>query len=221
MSAFKVIVATDQSLLRDLLALAIRSDGRFSLAGQADDALAAARVCRRREADVLLLDLDNFQWENIGVLTKALKRRRSGNVLGLTGRNDPFSVQRSIEAGFFGVFEKDESLSGLLDALAAVGRGERFFSDGASKTRAEIIEDPRSFPKMLTPREQEIVSLVGNCYTSREIATKLGLSARTVETHRYNIMKKLQIRDAPGLIRYAVENGLDQLIEDVGEAVGQ
>jgi DNA-binding NarL/FixJ family response regulator len=215
----QVIVASEQTLLRDLLAAAIGNDSRFSVEASVSDVFSAAREGKKTGAGVLLLDLDQFPWEKVPSVQKALKRAGSPAVLGLTARSDPFSVQRSAEAGFSGVFEKDRPFTELTDALLVAGRGEKYFSDGVLQTRKEIIEDPRSFPKMLTRREQEIVALVGNYFTSREIAERCSLSVRTVETHRYNIMKKLQIRDAPGLIRYSVENGLEKLVE--AEAVGQ
>ena len=103
--------------------------------------------------------------------------------------------------------EKGQPLTVLLQAIRHVAAGETFFTEIYRQRVREMAEEPFSFPKVLSAREQQILALIAEGRTSRAVAEQLGLSSRTVESHRRNIMKKMDLKDMAGLVRFAVIEG--------------
>jgi DNA-binding NarL/FixJ family response regulator len=129
-------------------------------------------------------------------------------ILAVTSMKDLFAVNRVVELELPGYVEKDQPLSVLKEALVAVASGQTYFTKVVREVRRSISSDAKAFPKILSEREQQIIALVASGLPSKNIGLQLGLSTRTVENHRYRIMKRLEIDNLAALIAYAQKNGL-------------
>lgn len=207
MNPARIVVVEDHRLFRTLLAKMLAAMPGVVLAGEAGDAAAGLRLCEEARPDLVLLDLQMPGGGGLKLAAELRAERPTIKLLALTSLTDSVTVERVSALGFDGYVEKDAPAEQLEEAIAAVAAGRRWFSPFYMAARRRAAADPEDWRKILSDREQEVLSLVGQCLTSAEIAEKLGLSQRTVETHRYNMMRKLGIEDAPSLIRYALEKG--------------
>lgn len=208
----RVAVIEDQRLFRQLLVRLLRTDGRYALAGEAEEVEAAVALCVRERPDLVLLDLQLPGGGGGGGLEVARHVRAASpdgpRFLALTSLQDNYTIGAVAEARLHGYVEKDQPVEVLEEAIAAVAAGRRWFSPAFEAARLRAAADPHDWRKLLSDRETEVLAEVGALRTSTDIAARLGLSQRTVETHRYHIMRKLGIADAPGLARFAIEQGL-------------
>ena len=182
--SIRVLVADDHPVYVDGLAAAIERAEDLELAGKCRDGAEALREIRAQAPDVAILILSMYDDERY--LFEALKAGASGYVL------------------------KQKADQDLVDAVRAVGRGESFLTNSALRSLVrEWMADASSGPREpLSPREQEVLKLIAEAHTNREISDLLGLSAKTVESHRASILRKLGMRDRVELVRYAIRRGL-------------
>lgn len=216
MKKTKVLIADDHSIVRDGLRALFRRTQEFSIVGEAADGETAVRVASLKKPDVAILDISMPKLNGIEA-TRIIKQRYPNmKVLILTIHEDEEYVYQIIRAGANGYMLKNAEKKEILAAVRAVLNEEPFFSPGIGKLiiekfikRAKEQEEPKSAQKhVLTTREQQILQLIAQGLTSREIATKLFLSLNTVNTHRGNLMQKLDIHDTASLVRYALHHGM-------------
>jgi DNA-binding NarL/FixJ family response regulator len=129
-------------------------------------------------------------------------------ILVLTNLKDPYTLHQLQEIGVHGYVEKDQPLEIFEEAMVEVATGHTYFTALLHRNLSELEQDERSFVKFLSPKEQRIVALVGDGLTSRQIAEKLELSPRSVETYRYRIMHRLAFQKTSELVDYARQQGL-------------
>lgn len=207
MNPVRLVLLDEQRLFRDLLVASLKREKAFSVVGEAGGSCRAVHLCREARPDLALMDL-RLPRINDSELADCLRRHLPDlRMIALTDQADAFAVRRAMDARLDGFVEKSQPLEVLLQAIAAVARGETYFTPIYHQQVREMALDPFSFPKVLSAREQQILSLVAEGQTSRAVAEKLGLSARTVESHRRNIMKKMDLKDMAGLVRFAVIQG--------------
>ena len=207
MKSARLVILNGQRLFRDLLASTLKRIADISVVGEAEGSCRSVTLCRETRPDIVLLDL-RMPRINGTELADCLRRHLPDlRMIALTDQADAFAVRRAMDARLDGFVEKSQPLEVLLQAIAAVARGETYFTPIYHQQVREMALDPFSFPKVLSAREQQILSLVAEGQTSRAVAEKLGLSARTVESHRRNIMKKMDLKDMAGLVRFAVIQG--------------
>ena len=205
---WRTVVVEDQALFRDLLRRMLQSDGRFVLEASFTDAESALAHCTRQAPNLLMVDIQLPRMDGIDLARAVMKQHPRTRILALTTLTDRFTVSRVIEAGIPGYVEKDRDLDILEAAMVAVASGGRYQTELVDSVKASFRGDADAFPKILSPREQAIVRAVADGETSAAIASRLDLSPRTVENHRYRIMKKLGLEDSAALIRYALAEGL-------------
>jgi DNA-binding NarL/FixJ family response regulator len=215
MKKTRIIFADDHSIVRDGLRALFRGAPGFTIAGEASDGESAVRLAGEQLPDVVILDISMPKMNGIEA-TRHIKERHPGiNVLILTVHEDEAYVREIIRAGANGYILKNAEKQEILAAVKAVAAGERFFSPGISKLlierfieRVQEGESHRSEGEnVLTNREREVLQYIADGLTSKEISKKLFLSPSTVNTHRANLMQKLNIHDTAGLVRYAIEAG--------------
>ncbi len=207
MRSWSTVILDEQGLFRDLLCRLLQQERGFRVVGQAGCSCEGLALCREHQPDLVVLD---FQMPRIGgdELARSIAREcPSARILALTGATDDYTVHRVTECRVAGCMEKNQPLEMLRTAMSAVASGGMYFSPCFTEAGAALAADPAGFPKYLSRREQEILSNVAEGWTSRVIGRKLGLSARTVETHRHHIMQKLGLGDFAALMRFAVHHG--------------
>lgn len=204
----RTYIAEDQTLFRSLLVRLISDKNGFDLVGQSARGEQAWEDCQRVIPDLVVIDIRLVGMDGIELgkrLREALPKTRR---LAVTTMTDAYTVQSIRETGFHGYVEKNQPVDILEEALDAMAAGKSYFTPIIEVVKNKLVEDPFAFHKILSKREQEILRKVAQGATSKDIADRLNLSERTVQNHRYHIMKKLNIHGLPSLIRYAIDNGI-------------
>ena len=210
--AVRIVIADDHGVLRAGLRLLLKSEPTFEVVGEAASGEEALRVAVATRPDVILLDVS---MPGVGGLeaTKMLKEKLPrARVLILTVHEDGALLREAIGAGACGYIVKRAVESELIQAIHAVLRGELYVHSAVARAllpdRSGNGATRRGDPDALTRREATIATLLARGYTNRQIAEELGLSVRTAETHRANIMLKLGLKSRVELVRWAVRQRL-------------
>lgn len=212
----RVVIADDHAVVRQGIRGVLEEVEGLEVVGEAGDGAQALTVTEELRPDVVLLDVTMPGRTGLEV-AKQLRDAGSGvRVLILSMHDEPEYVLEAVRAGADGYVLKDVAPAELRAAVTAVHEGREYFSARVTHQlsvglREEIErEQRRSRLDSLTAREVEVLVLVAQGMTNRSIADSLGISPRTVETHRERVMAKLRIRTVAGLTRFVVEQGLDQ-----------
>lgn len=216
----KVVVIEDQTILRDLICRLIESFPTFQVIGKTGNGLEGFDLCMKLHPDLLVLDVMLPDLNGMEVLHRLKRQNPQTRVLVFTGITSFDVVRKLIEYGVDGYLEKDAGLEEMEKAINCVANDQPYFAPRVIQVMRELMISPKeagSF-ESLTSREQEIIQLVAESNSTKEIAGKLCISVRTADTHRSNVMKKLGIHDVAGLTRYAIAHGLVQTEETLREA---
>ncbi len=206
----KVFIIEDQKILTDFLVEVVKEHETLEFVGQTSNGTDALEACQQSEPDLVLLDIGLPGLNGIDVLHRLKRWNPELFVMVFTGHTESHVVQKAIRGGADSFLEKNMGLEELEKALEMAIRGQPFFSNIAMVAMKEMIlkPDQQTLVDSLTAREREILQLIAESHTNKEISQKLNLSIGTVNTHRWNLMRKLNIHDAAGLTRFAIENGL-------------
>ena len=202
-----VVIADDHEIVRAGLRRILNIDKRIQIVGEAVDGESALKLIEENLPHVALLDIHMPVLDGIEVAKVVCEKHPEIVVIMLTAYEDYKHVEEALKVGADGYLSKDISPSFLIDAIYRSLLGERVFS----KSILRVLENPllshqeiENSNVTITPREQEILNYLAQGKTSKEIADILGISIRTVQNHRSNIMQKLGIKTAAGLVRFAV-----------------
>jgi len=212
----RVVIADDHAVVRQGIRGVLEQVDGLTVVAEASNGAEALAMAEAHRPDLMVLDVSMPEKTGLDV-ARALREAGSGvRVLMLSMHDAPEYVLEAVRAGADGYVLKDVSPAELRAAVAAVQEGREYFSARVTQQlsvglRQELErEQLRSRLDSLTPRETEVLVLVAQGKTNRGIAEDLGISPRTVETHRERVMGKLRIRSVAGLTRFVVEQGLDQ-----------
>ncbi|HLJ44728.1 MAG TPA: response regulator transcription factor [Bryobacteraceae bacterium] len=214
MDPIRILLADDHNVMRDGLRLLLERQTDLAVVAEASDGREAVRLCEEHKPDVVIMDVAMPNLNGI----EATRRITAGNpataVVILSMHHDESYVLRSLKAGARAYLLKDSAKADLIAAIRAVSEGKSFFSPKVSR----ILQDDyfRQFEErgvedsydLLTEREREILQLVAEGRTNKEIADLLNLSVYTVDTHRTHILQKLDLHSVPEVILYAVRKGI-------------
>jgi len=198
----RVLLVDDHPLVRDGLRARLSLAEGLETVGEAGNATEAMARLAETRPDLVLMDVGMKDVNGIELTRLLLERAPALRVLMLSMYDNPEYVQRALQAGACGYVLKDAPAAEILAAIDAVAAGGTFLSPGVSR-RLFRNQAPRP---LLSARESEILSALARGASSKQIALDLGLSVRTVETHRQNIKRKLEIDGQAELIKYAVEH---------------
>jgi DNA-binding NarL/FixJ family response regulator len=208
--SISLLIADDHGVVRGgLRALLERQPDMEVIAEAADGADALAQALATRP-DLCILDVAMPKLTGLQVARELKLQAPEMQVLMLSMHDDERYLFEALRAGASGYVLKSEADHHLVDAIRAVMRGEPFLTNSAQQSLVrEWMADSSSGPsEPLTPREQEVLKLIAEAHTNREIGEILHLSAKTVESHRGNLLRKLGMRDRVELVRYAIRRGL-------------
>ena len=206
----RLLLADDHAMLRDGLRT-ILNDAGFEVVGEASDGQEAVRLGQTLGADVAVLDISMPFLNGIDAAREILKSSPKTKIIILTMYTEERYVLAGLRAGIVGYVLKSKAASLLVQAIHAVCKGEVYLCPAISKVVAEAYLANNDAPAdPLSIRERQVLQLIAEGKNTKEIGNILGVSAKTAESHRANIMRKLEIHELAGLVRYAVREGLVQ-----------
>ncbi len=214
MKELRVLLADDHTIIRAGLRLVVEQQPDFTVVGEAENGRQAVSMAESLKPDVVVMDIGMPGLNGIEACLQIREAHPDIEVVMLSMHSDEGYVLRSLKAGARAYLLKDSAEADLARAIRAAADGKSFFSPAVGKV---LLEDymrklqrtgAEDSYELLSPREREILQLVAEGKSSKEIATLLNLSVYTVETHRAKLMQKLNLRSVPELILYAVRKGI-------------
>jgi two-component system response regulator NreC len=211
---YRIIIAEDHTILREGLRALLSADPRFEVVAEAEDGRAAIEHCKDLTPDLLLIDLSMPRMNGLEAIKEVKKQNSDLKIIVLTVHKTEEYILATLQAGADGYVLKDATHSELVMAIEHVLMGRRYLSPGVSEKVIEGYLEGRKTLKSktawdtLTGREREILKLIAEGYKNKGIADDLCISLKTVEKHRANLMKKLDLHSAAELTAYAMQKGL-------------
>lgn len=212
----RIVVADDHTLLRNGIRAIIEDQPDIQVVGEAEDGREALRLARQLRPNVILMDIAMPLLNGLEATRQIKREHPEINVLVLTMYDHEEYFWQVIEAGASGYLVKRAAASELVSAIRAVSQGEAVLSPSVTRM---LLEDylhressrTQTEPEPLSPREREILQLIAEGRTSREIAEILSLSIKTVKSHRSSLMQKLDLHDRGDLIKYAIQKKIIEI----------
>lgn len=209
-SGVRIVIVEDHLLFGEVLRKVCTDDLRHEVVGEAGDGERAVEIIASLAPDLVLLDLHLPKLDGFGVLDAIRQAAPRLKVLVLSSHCDEYTVYRAERARVQGFVDKNtNTIATLQQAITTVETGRVWFSEAFRKAKAARHENPNSFDKVLGDRERDVLVQIGALLPIPEIARRLGLSSETVEKHRSNLLKKLNLASTADLARYARERGFN------------
>ena len=206
----RILIADDHGIVRGGLRLLLDRQPDMEVVAEASDGVEALEQALAHRPDVCILDVAMPRLTGLQAAREIKSHAPDTSVLMLSMHDDERYVFEALKAGASGYVLKREADQDLVSAVRAVERGEPFLTNAAERSLIrEWMEEGAEGPaEALSPREQEVVKLIAEAYTNKQIADTLHLAEKTVESHRANVLRKLGMRDRVELVRYAIRRGL-------------
>jgi DNA-binding NarL/FixJ family response regulator len=205
----RIIIADDHQMFRQGVRALLEREG-FQIAGEADNGQEAIRLAKELKPDIAVLDV-NMPLMNGLEAAREIEQARTARVVLLTMYTDELRIAAALRAGIRAYVLKTQAAEDLVHAIRAVIRHQIYLSPGVSQFVLDSYLAGEHAPgDPLAPRERQVLQLVAEGKTSKEIAQVLGLTPKTAESYRTRIMEKLDIHDTAGLVRYAIRQGIVQ-----------
>lgn len=209
MKKIKVLLVDDHQIIIDGIKSLLQSTDSIQVVATANDGSEALDTLKLLTVDVVLMDIDMPRLNGIEATRQINDKYNDVKIIMLTMHNESAMIKNLIEIGAHGYLLKNSSKEELLNAIYKVANGENYFS---SEVTLSLLNKEKSKTADIqidfTQRELEIIKLLADGLTNKEIGSKLFISHRTVDTHRTNIMKKVGVNNVAGLISFAIKNGL-------------
>lgn len=211
---FRIVIVEDHTILREGLRALLSADPEFEVVGEAEDGRDAVRCAEQLGPDLVLMDLSMPRMHGFEAIREIKRQHPETKIVALTVHKTEEYILATLQAGADGYVLKDATHSELVLAIRNVLKGKRYLSPGISEKVIEgylegkEVVKTRSSWDMLTRREREILKLIAEGYKNKEVADYLCISLKTVEKHRANLMKKLDLHNAAELTALAITKGL-------------
>jgi DNA-binding NarL/FixJ family response regulator len=206
----RILVADDHGIVRAGIKLLLENQADLDVVAEAADGIEAIEQALATHPDLCILDVGMPRMTGLQAARGIRSHLPAVRVLMLSMHDDERYLFEALKAGASGYVLKREADQDLVGAVRAVGRGEAFLTNAAERSliREWMADDTTGPAVPLTPREEEVVKLIAEAHTNAQIAEALHLSAKTIESHRANVLRKLGMRDRVELVRYAIRRGL-------------
>jgi len=206
----RLLIADDHGIVRGGLRLLLDRQPDMQVVAEARDGVEAVQIALRERPDICVLDVSMPRMTGLQATVEIRTHAPEIAVLVLSMYDDERYLFEALQAGAAGYVLKQEADTALVEAVRAVARGEPFMTNAAepSLLREWMADDSTGPVEPLTLREREVLKLIAEAYTNKAIGQTLHLSEKTVESHRANLMRKLEMRDRVELVRYAIRRGL-------------
>lgn len=210
----KVAIVDDHKMFRDGIAYILNSTEGYQVIWTADCKTDTLDKLKTNFPDILLVDISLGDENGIDLTEEIIKIYKDISILGLSMHHEEEYIVKMLEKGAKGYLLKDSGVEELKKALQKLTAGEYYYNETVMKTLIQRVQSPPTAKKetkedlKLTEREIEIIKLVAEEFSNQEISEKLFISPRTVESHKRNMISKLDVKNSIGLVRYAISNGL-------------
>lgn len=206
--SIRVVLADDHVLVRQGLRALLQSEG-FAVVAEAADGKAAVREVQRLEPNIAVLDISMPLFNGLDAALEIRRTNPGTRTIILTGHDEPQYVAEALRCGVRGYVLKNQAAEDLAEAIRTVDAGRSYLSPGVALAVTEAYSHEPAF-RALSVRERQVLQLITDGRSTREIAALMKVSVKTVETHRARLMNKLDVHDVAGLVRYAIRTGLIQ-----------
>jgi len=207
----RILLADDQALVRGGIRALLERLPELQIVAEASDGLETLRLIRQHQPDVALIE-SALSGLNAFEVTALVRKECPGvRIIVLSTRADEESLRQVLGCGADGYLTMTASPSELKVAIETVAKGETYVSSSATKVLENFVQDHHEALRVLTPRQRDVLKLIAEGKSTRDIALSLKISVKTVETHRMLLTERLDIHDTPALVRYALKAGLIQL----------
>ena len=207
-----IVLADDHRLVREGLRRLLEERGDLRVVGEATTGQEAVELAAREKPDLVLMDISMPGLSGIDATRRICANGGASKVLILSMHDNRSYVEEVLRAGASGYVLKDSASSDLLQAIDAVRSGNSFLSPTVTREVVDAVARPADRPEAalagLTERERQVLALIAEGLSSKQIAKQLGVSLKTIESHRANLMDKLDIHKVSGLVRFAIRSGL-------------
>lgn len=216
MEKIRILLADDHTILRDGIRALLEDELDMELVGEAEDGHTAVKMANQLKPDVVLMDIAMPLLNGLEATRQIKRDQPQINVLILTMHENEEYIRQVLATGAMGYILKDAAARELLGAIRAVYRGEAVLSPAITRL---VIEDylrwgdlqPKNDSSGLSPREREVLQLIAEGYTNKQIAEILSISVKTVQAHRSSLMSKLDLHDRGELIKYAIQKKIIEI----------
>lgn len=208
----KIAIADDHQMMIDGIKSLLKQEKNMTVIGEALNGEELLKVIEKKKADVVLMDVRMPVMDGIEATQLITQRFPDVKVLMLTMYNSREYIEKLIKSGAAGYILKNTGKQELISAIETIYRGEHYYSREVTERFMESFQKQKKvysdIPIELTGREKDVLKLIAQEFTTQEIADKLFISHHTVETHRKNLISKLNVRNTAGLVKYAIQNDL-------------
>ena len=214
--AVKVLIVDDHEIMREGLCSLIQKEPGMEVVGTADNGRQAVKRVHELEPDIIIMDISMSEMNGIEATRQIVAEANSAKVIGLSVHSSTRFVSEMLKVGASGYLMKDCAFEELIQAIRAVMANNAYLSpkiaSGVIKGYVDFISgNDTSVSSVLTPRESEVLQLISEGHKTREIASQLCISIKTIEVHRRQLMEKLNIRSIAGLTKFAIREGYTTL----------
>ncbi len=209
MSKINILIADDHKLIRETWSYILNSDSRFQVVGECGDAQEAVELARSKRPHVVLMDINMTPFSGLEATQRIRKISPGSKVIGVSMHSQPAYAKKMLQMGARGYVTKNSSKEEMIKAILEVNSGNKYICDEIKTIISEqLLEEKEDSPNInaLTEREMQIINFIKEGLSSKEIATSLNISLKTVEVHRHNILKKLKLKNSASLVNFINTN---------------
>ena len=205
----RVLIADDHEMIRNGLSSLLRGEPNIHVVEMAVNGKEALELCSKRQVDVVLMDIMMPVLNGVDSTTAIRKAHPDIKILAVTINDEPRFIKEILHAGASGYILKHSTKDEIIQAIEDVYNGKQHFSaDVLAKISTEFAMGVANSGPMLTKKESEVLKLIAQEYTNQEIAEKLDCGIRTIDTHKRNLIRKLEVKNVVGLVKYALKMGV-------------
>lgn len=209
MSKINILIADDHKLIRETWSYILNSDNRFQVVGECGDAQEAVELARTKRPHVVLMDINMAPFSGLEATQRIRKISPGSKVIGVSMHSQPAYAKKMLQMGARGYVTKNSSKEEMIKAILEVNHGNKYICDEIKNIISEqLLDEKEDSPNInaLTEREMQIINFIKEGLSSKEIATSLNISLKTVEVHRHNILKKLKLKNSASLVNFINTN---------------
>ena len=199
-----ILIADDHKLIRETWTIILNRDSRFKVIGSCSNSEDAVKMTGELHPDVVLMDINMLPFSGIEATRQIREISPDTKIIGVTMHSQPAYAKKMLQLGASGYVTKNSSKEEMVEAILQVSEGKKFICEEIKELISEASEDTGMVEAVntLTEREMDVINLIKNGNSSKDISIKLQISIKTVEVHRHNILKKLKLKNAAALIHY-------------------